>query len=216
MRESMRPRSTRRSTSARWRSRTNSLGPLDDSPNLGHLVRRGDSGRLTEEPLFRRISVPGRGFEHDRGTRISRSRSSSSLNRRRETREMSIRRSAGLFRGRSLIVVLALALVAAVTAAAGGAASSARHHGKAVAGSQSDFGIIDVSRNLGRNSRVPVEVAKGKFKPLRTAVAQQRKLRLKHKGRSCHDGTPAAVGDARTWIALDDTNGFYLKQYVLK
>jgi hypothetical protein len=124
------------------------------------------------------------------------------------------RRSARLLRGRSLIVLLALALVAAVTAAAGGAASSARHHGKIVAGSQSNFGIIDISRNVGRNSRIPVEMAKGKFKPLRTVLAQQRKLR--RTGRRFHHGTPAAEGDARTWIALDDAAGFYRKQYVLK
>src|SRR5215218_4656179 len=124
---------------------------------------------------------------------------------------------ARLLRGRSLIVLLALALVGAVAAATGGAASSARH-GKSVVQSQgsSQIGIIDVSRNIGRNSRIPVEVAKGKFKPLRTVLQQQRKLRLRHKSRSFHHGTPAAVGDARTWYALDDTNGFYRKQYVLR
>ena len=131
---------------------------------------------------------------------------------------MSSRRpGARLLRGRSLVVLLALALVAAVTAATGGAVNSARQ-GKSVVQSQgsSHIGIIDVSRNIGRNSRIPVEVAKGKFKPLRTVLQQQRRVRLRHKSRSFHHGTPAAVGDARTWYAYDDTNGFYRKQYVLR
>src|SRR5215210_5329665 len=119
------------------------------------------------------------------------------------------RRGAGLLRGRSLIVLLALALVAGVTAATGGATASGSH-GKSVIRSQggSQLGIIDVTRNVGRNSRIPVEVAKGKLKPLRTVLQQQRKQRLKNKARAFHHGTPAAVGDARTWLALDDAVGF--------
>src|SRR5215210_8434728 len=137
---------------------------------------------------------------------------------RRKGESMSFRRrGARLLRGRSLIVLLALALVAAVTAATGGASGSGSH-GKSVVRSQggSQIGIIDVTRNVGRNSRVPVEVAKGNLKPLRTVLQQQRKQRLKNKARGFHHGTPAAVGDARTWLALDDAVGFYRKQYVLK
>src|SRR5215210_6680893 len=130
---------------------------------------------------------------------------------------MGLRRGGTGRHGRTLIVLLALGLAAALTAAAaGGAASSSSRHAKVVKGAQSGIGIIDVSRNVGRNSRIPVEVAKGKFKPLRTVLAQSRKLRLQHRNRSFHHGTAAAVGDARTWYALDDANGFYRKQYVLK
>jgi immune inhibitor InhA-like protein len=132
------------------------------------------------------------------------------------------------FTVRSLFVASALALVAAVGIAVGGAGAARQsvHPAKGL-GLNSRNGIVDVSRYLGRKSRVPVQVG-SKMIPMKQAVrraialrAKQAKLRAKLRkqgratARSFHAVT-APVGTTRTWLALDDSAGFYRKQYTLR
>ena len=131
---------------------------------------------------------------------------------------------------RALVVASVLALFAAVGIAVGGAgaAHQAAHPAKGL-GLNSRNGIVDVSRYLGRNSRVPVQVGANKEMSMKLAVrravalrakqARLQKLLKKHgrklSSRSFHAATPA-VGTTRTWLALDDSAGFYRKQFTLR
>jgi hypothetical protein len=131
---------------------------------------------------------------------------------------------------RALVVASVLALFAAVGIAVGGAgaAHQAVHPAKGL-GLNSRNGIVDVSRYLGRNSRVPVQVGANKEMSMKLAVrravalrakqARLQKLLKKHgrklSSRSFHAATPA-VGTTRTWLALDDSAGFYRKQFTLR
>jgi hypothetical protein len=121
----------------------------------------------------------------------------------------------------------ALALVAAVGFAVGGAGAApqrlSRTKGLGVTG---HGGIIDVSRYLGRNSRIPVQVSGNKVVPLKQLVRRAHKLRatrarlqrqhsLRSRARSFLGVSPA-LGTERTWVALDDSAGFYRKNYTLR
>ena len=81
---------------------------------------------------------------------------------------MSSRRKGGArgITARTLIVATALALVAAVGFAVGGAGAAQQSFQPAKGlGAKGHDGIVDVSRYLGRNSRVPVQVALNKVVP---------------------------------------------------
>lgn len=135
---------------------------------------------------------------------------------------------------------MALALLATISIAVSGA-GAARHSaqpskalGYLQLAGKAHNGIVDVSRYLGRNSRVPVQVGAHKFLPmkklirqklakLRRAQVKQRNLRSATKGahrgatsRIQTFGTSPDVGTTRTWLALDDSAGFYRKQYTLR
>jgi len=134
---------------------------------------------------------------------------------------MSSRRRTARFSTRTLIAATALALVAAVGIAVGGAGAARSTSAKAAkAGSQGPE-IVDISRYLGRKSRVPVQVGPNKVIPMKQAVRQAKQLRakqariLKRKGRSFMAASPA-TGTTRTWLALDDSAGLYRKQYTLR
>jgi hypothetical protein len=137
---------------------------------------------------------------------------------------MSLRRGgATRFRRRTALPAVALIILAGVVFAAGGAgaagqsqAASAKRLGLLQLQGKSHGGIVDASRFLGRNSRVPVEVAGNKFVPMRTLIKQRRHFRALLKKRFRTFGAPAAVGDTRAWLALDDSIGFYRKQFVLR
>jgi hypothetical protein len=122
-------------------------------------------------------------------------------------------------RRRALWLATALAVLAAVSIAVGvaGAAQQSARPAKGIgAGQSTNGGIIEASRYLGRNSRVPVEVSGNKFVQMRKLIKQRRHLRALMKKQFRTFGTPAAVGDTRAWLALDDTLGFYRKQFVLR
>ncbi len=138
-------------------------------------------------------------------------------------------RAGGDARGltaRSLVVASVLALLAAVGIAVGGAgaAQQSAHPAKGL-GMKGRNGIVDVSRYLGRRSSVPVQVGANKMVPMKQAVrraiqlrAKQARLRKqlrKQSRRSFHAATPP-VGTTRTWLALDDSAGFYRKQFTLR
>ncbi len=125
---------------------------------------------------------------------------------------------------RTLAVATVLALVSAVGFAVGGAGAAQQSLRPAKGlGANGQDGIIDVSRYLGPNSRVPVQVGPNKVVPLKQLIQKAKKLRAKHArakklrraSRSFY-GTNPAVGDTRTWLALDDSVGFYRKQFVLR
>ena len=124
--------------------------------------------------------------------------------------------------GRAFWFVGVLVLLAAASVAvgvAGAAQQSVSSAGKGLASrhahANSD-GIIDASRFLGRKSRVPVEVGTSKFVSMRKLIRQRRHFRAVLRNRIRTFGAPAAVGDTRAWLALDDTLGFYRKQFVLR
>ncbi|MDQ2910576.1 MAG: immune inhibitor A [Actinomycetota bacterium] len=128
---------------------------------------------------------------------------------------------------RTLVLATTLALVAAVGFAVGGAGAAQQSVRPAKGlGAKGHDGIVDVSRYLGRNSRVPVQVSPNKVVPLKRLVRQAKQLRAKQariqkrqrslrKARAFHAASPA-VGTTRTWLALDDSAGFYRKQYTLR
>ena len=128
---------------------------------------------------------------------------------------------------RTLIVATALALVAAVGFAVGGAGAAQQSFRPAKGlGAKGHDGIVDVSRYLGRNSRVPVQVAPNKVLTMKQAVRRAKQLRAKQdriqkrlrsvrRSRSFMGVSPA-VGTTRTWLALDDSAGFYRKQFTLR
>src|SRR5947207_10026128 len=130
---------------------------------------------------------------------------------------MSLRRGgAPRFRRRTALPAVAIIILAAVVFAAGGAgaagqsqAASAKRLGLLQLQGRSHGGIVDASRFLGRNSRVPVEVSGNKLVPMRTLIKQRRHFRALLKKRFRTFGAPAAVGDTRAWLALDDSIGFY-------
>jgi hypothetical protein len=137
---------------------------------------------------------------------------------------MSSRRRGGArgFTARTLIVATALALVAAVGFAVGGAGAAQQSFRPAKGlGAKGHDGIVDVSRYLGRNSRVPVQVATHKVVPMKQAVRQAKQLRarqarLQKSQRRSFLGVSPAPGTTRTWLALDDSIGFYRKNYTLR
>jgi hypothetical protein len=141
---------------------------------------------------------------------------------------MSPRRKGGArgFTARTLIVATALALVAAVGFAVGGAGAAQKSVRPVKSIGVSHNGIIEASRFLGRNSRIPVQVSPNKVVTMKQAVRQAKRLQAKqarirkhlrslHKGRSFMAASPA-VGTTRTWLALDDSAGFYRKQFTLR
>ena len=141
---------------------------------------------------------------------------------------MSPRRRGGArgFTARTLVVATALALVAAVGFAVGGAGAAQKSVRPIKGIGVSHNGIIEASRYLGRNSRIPVQVSPNKVVTMKQAVRQAKRLQAKqarirkhlrslHKGRSFMAASPA-VGTTRTWLALDDSAGFYRKQFTLR
>jgi hypothetical protein len=134
------------------------------------------------------------------------------------------------FSARTLVVSTALALVAAVGFAVGGAGAAQTLRPAKSLGIQGHNGIVDVSRYLGRNSRIPVRVSRNKVVPLKKLVRQVLKQRAsqarihKNHQRLLHSrrafmafmGVSPNVGTTRTWLALDDSAGFYRKQYTLR
>jgi hypothetical protein len=148
---------------------------------------------------------------------------------------MSIARRGGhSARRRAFWLAAAIAVLATVSVAAGGAgaAFSSAKPNKATSYLQlrgkSHGGVVDVSRYLGRNSRVPVQVGANKFEPMKTVVKQARTLQLKQAKlrktlKRLHRATgirtfaaSPAIGTTRTWLALDDSLGFYRKQFTLR
>lgn len=128
---------------------------------------------------------------------------------------------------RTLVLATTLALVAAVGFAVGGAGAAQQSVRPAKGlGARGHDGIVDVSRYLGRNSRIPVQVSPNKVVPLKQLVRQAQKqrareARLQKKQRSLRKGrafmgVSPAPGTTRTWLALDDSAGFYRKQYTLR
>jgi hypothetical protein len=127
-----------------------------------------------------------------------------------------------------------VAFLITISAAVGGAgaASSSAQPNKALSYLQlrgkSTNGVVDVSRYLGRNSRVPVQVGPGKFEPMKTLVRQARAIRAKkaklrkalkrvHRGTAIRKfAASPSIGTTRTWLALDDSLGFYRKQFTLR
>lgn len=137
------------------------------------------------------------------------------------------RGGARSFTARTLIVATALALVAAVGFAVGGAGAAQQSSQPAKGlGAKGHNGIVDVSRYLGRNSRVPVQVAPNKVLPMKQAVRRAKQLQAKEsriqkkqrslRGNRSFMGVSPAVGTTRTWLALDDSAGFYRKQFTLR
>jgi len=128
---------------------------------------------------------------------------------------------------RTLVVATALMLVAAVGFAVGGAGAAQKSVRPAKGfGAKGHNGIIEAGRYLGRNSRVPVQVSPNKVVTMKQAVRQAKQLRAKQdriqksrrslrKSRSFMGVSPA-VGTTRTWLALDDSAGFYRKQFTLR
>jgi hypothetical protein len=136
-------------------------------------------------------------------------------------------------RRRAFWLAAAIAVLTTVSVAVGGAGAAfsskpnkatsyLQLHGK------SHGGIVDVSRYLGRNSRVPVQVGPNRFEPMKTVVKQARKLQLKqaklrkalkrlHRGSGIRTfAASPELGTTRTWLALDDSLGFYRKQFTLR
>src|SRR5215212_3240162 len=149
--------------------------------------------------------------------------------RRQKGRQVrsSTRRGGARFGARTLIVAMALALVTAVGFAVGGAGAAQQSFRPAKGlGAKGHEGIVDVSRYLGRNSRVPVQVAPNKVLSMKQAVRRAKQLRAKQdriqkRLRSMRRtrsfmGVSPAVGTTRTWLALDDSAGFYRKQFTLR
>jgi hypothetical protein len=144
---------------------------------------------------------------------------------------MSSRRRVGArgFTARTLIVATALALVAAVGFAVGGAGAAQQSVRPAKGfGVKGHNGIVEVSRYLGRTSRVPVQINSNKVVPLKQLVRQAKKMQareaklqkkqqrtLRNRSRSFHAPSPAP-GTVRTWLSLDDSAGFYRKNYTLR
>jgi Immune inhibitor A peptidase M6 len=144
------------------------------------------------------------------------------------------RRGRHSARRRAFGVAAAVAVLTTISVAVGGAGAtlSSAKPSKAVTYLQlrgkSHNGIVDVSRYLGRNSRVPVQVGPNKFEPMKAAVKQARALRLKqaklrkalkrlNRARGIHTfAASPAIGTTRTWLALDDSLGFYRKLYTLR
>jgi hypothetical protein len=114
----------------------------------------------------------------------------------------------------------ALAVLGGISVAVGGAgamgvsAKPAKGLGYFEIRGKSHNGILDVSRYLGRNSRVPVQIGANKFVPLKTLVRKQQRRRV--AGRVRKFAASPAIGTTRTWLALDDAVGFYRKQYTLR
>jgi hypothetical protein len=142
---------------------------------------------------------------------------------------MSSRRRGGArsYTARTLIVATALALIAAVGFAVGGAGAAHQSFRPAKGlGPKGHDGIIEVSRYLGANSRVPVQIAPNKVLTMKQAVRQAKRLRAKQtriqksrrslRGSRSFMGVSPAVGTTRTWLALDDSAGFYRKQFTLR
>jgi hypothetical protein len=135
---------------------------------------------------------------------------------------MSSRQRRARFSTRTLVAATALALVAAVGIAVGGAGAAHSSSAKAVKGGKGDLGIVEVSRYLGRRSSIPVQVGANKVVPLKQAVRQAKKLqakearRLKQRGARAFQAASPALNTERTWLALDDSAGFYRKRFILR
>jgi hypothetical protein len=122
--------------------------------------------------------------------------------------------------------VTALALVVSVVFAVGGAGAAREplRAGKGY-GATGHNGIVDVSRFLGRKSRIPVQVSPGRSVPLKQLVkraikerTRQARLhkRARHRGQRSFMFASPPLGTIRTWVALDDSAGFYRKNYTLR
>jgi len=93
-----------------------------------------------------------------------------------------------------------------------------------LAGTHTPDGLIDASRYLGRNSSVPVQVGPSTVRPMKALIRQKRLTRAQEKvlrrldrrGRIRNFAVSQPVGTVRTWVALDDSAGFYRKQYTLR
>jgi hypothetical protein len=136
------------------------------------------------------------------------------------------------FRRRTALPAVAIMILAGVIFAAGGAgaagqsqAASAKRLGLLQLQGRSHGGLVDASRFLGVNSRVPVQVGAHKTVALKTLVRQVKALRakqqkareqLRRSSRIQKFGVSPSVGTTRTWLALDDSAGFYRKQYTLQ
>ena len=94
---------------------------------------------------------------------------------------MSPRRRGGArgFTARTLVVATALALVAAVGFAVGGAGAAQKSVRPIKGIGVSHNGIIEASRYLGRNSRIPVQVSPNKVVTMKQAVRQAKRLQAK-------------------------------------
>src|SRR2546423_9420078 len=134
-------------------------------------------------------------------------------------------------RRRPLWPAVAVAIIAGVVFVSGGAGAASHAAPRTAPGlaqlyGKSHGGIVDVSRFLGPNSRVPVEVGANKFRPLRRLVLQRKALKKKAlmlrraRAKALRPfqkfNHAAAVGDTRAWLALDDSVGFYFKKFELR
>jgi immune inhibitor InhA-like protein len=147
---------------------------------------------------------------------------------------MSLRRRGGRLTARTFGLAAVFALIAAVGLAVGGAGAARSSGGTGLPAIPANGdGIVEVSKYLGRNSRVPVWVNKNKVVPLKQLVRQAKKLRakqaklraklrsnerlknLRRAARGFYHHNPT-VGETRTWLALDDSIGLYRKQFVLR
>jgi hypothetical protein len=135
---------------------------------------------------------------------------------------MSWRRSGPRPRARTFVLATALGLVAAVGIAVAGAGAAHTSSSKAVKSVKGHSGIVEVSQYLDRKSRVPVQVNQNKAVSLKQLVRQAKKAQAKEtraqklrRTRSFHAVSPA-VGTERTWLALDDSAGFYRKRFTLR
>jgi hypothetical protein len=125
-----------------------------------------------------------------------------------------------------LVTGATLALVVAVGFAVGGA-GAARQAASPLKGlaPQGHGGIVDVSRYLGRNSRIPVQINRTQAVPMKQLVrrvekqrARQARLhkRLRSSARRSFLAASPTPGTVRTWVSLDDSAGFYRKNYTLR
>jgi hypothetical protein len=106
--------------------------------------------------------------------------------------------------------------------AVAGAGAAHTSSSKAVKSVKGHSGIVEVSQYLDRKSRVPVQVNQNKAVSLKQLVRQAKKAQAKEtraqklrRTRSFHAVSPA-VGTERTWLALDDSAGFYRKRFTLR
>jgi hypothetical protein len=135
------------------------------------------------------------------------------MNRRRGGKRGAALRMVGAAFGLAIVLSIAFAVGGA------GAAREPVSAGKGF-GATGHGGLVEVSRYLGRNARVPVQINHLKAVPMKQLVRRALKLRAKRahsraRQRSFHFASPP-VGTQRTWVALDDSAGFYRKIYTLR
>jgi hypothetical protein len=124
-----------------------------------------------------------------------------------------------------LVTGATLALVVAVGFAVGGAGAARQAVSPLKGAPQGHGGIVDVSRYLGRNSRIPVQINRTQAVPLKQLVRRVEKQRARQARLHKHVRSSArrsflaaspAPGTVRTWLSLDDSAGFYRKNYTLR